>query len=223
MCDKNLLCYIKQGGSSKGSYTGRPEIDRPRLRELLFNSLKPDTVIWSHRLQDVDTDMTLHFTNGRSEKDFDLIVGADGAWSHVRPLVSDAKPFYSGVAGHAFRIPDAAETQPELHKLVNRGSLFSWSDHKSIMSQQQGDGSIYLSTWAVRPVDWQTTCGYDVHDAKAVKEAVKKDYADWDPRLVAYTQVAEDHVIPRDLFMLPIGHRWDHLKGVTLIGDAAHL
>lgn len=86
-----------------------------------------------------------------------------------------------------------------------------------------GDGSVNVATWRVLPEDWQRCCGYDAFDAKAVKDAVKRDFADWDERLVRFTQVAEDKVTPRDLYMLPIGHEWTHLKGVTLIGDAAHL
>lgn len=86
-----------------------------------------------------------------------------------------------------------------------------------------GDGSLNIATWARRPEDWRKQCGYDVHDAKATKEACLKEYADWDPRLVSFTQCAEDHVVPRDLYMLPVGHRWKHVQGVTLIGDAAHL
>lgn len=226
ICDKKLLCYINQGGSKPNSNaigTGRPEIDRPKLREVLYNSLDKDTVVWNHRLANVDEDLRLHFVNGDVETGFDLIVGADGAWSKIRPSLTSEQPFYSGIGGIAFRIPDAEKTQPELYRLVNRGSFFSTSDMKSIMAQFMGDGSINISTWSVRPRDWQKTCGYDVHDAIAVKEACRKEYADWDPRLVAFTQVAEDHVVPRDLFMLPVGIRWDHVKALTIVGDAAHL
>lgn len=137
--DKNLLVYISQGQSKPSkSQTGRPEIDRPKLRQILYESLLPETVRWNHKLQRVkggDKGMTMHFADGKTASGFDLLVGADGAWSHVRPLVSDAPPFYSGIAGHAFSIPDAANRAPELSDLVNRGSLFSWSDGKSIMAQ----------------------------------------------------------------------------------------
>lgn len=141
----------------------------------------------------------------------------------MRPLLTATKPLYSGIAGHAFRIPDAEHATPDLFKLVNRGSLFAWGDAKSIMAQFMGDGSLSIGTWAVRPEDWQEACGYDVHDAKATKEACLRDYSDWDSRLVAHTQRSEDHVVPRNLYMLPIGHTWQHQRGVTLIGDAAHL
>lgn len=180
-------------------------------------------MVWSHKLQHVDENLALHFANGNVEKGFDLIVGADGAWSHVRPLVSDAKPFYSGIGGHSLRIPDAATTHPELSKIVNRGTIFAYANQKTIISQQMGDGSLNVYAWSARPEDWQKTCGYDIHDAKAVREACKKEYADWNPKLLAFTQVAEDDVVPRNLYMLPIGHRWEHVKGVTLIGDAAHV
>ena len=225
ICDKNFVCYINQGGSKPNATisTGRPEIDRPKLREVLYNSLDENTVVWGHRLANIDDDLRLHFVNGKMESGFELVIGADGAWSKVRPSLTDEQPFYSGIGGHAFIIPDAEKTQPELFKLVNRGSLFSTSDTKSIMAQFMGEGSINVSTWSVRPKDWQKTCSYDVRDAKAAKEACRKEYADWDERLIALTQVGDDDVIARDLFMLPVGIKWDHVKGVTLIGDAAHL
>lgn len=227
LVDKKLLVYVSQGQSKpEKSATGRPEIDRPKLRQILYESLQPETVKWSHKLQRVEEGrqgLALHFADGRSESGFDLLVGADGAWSRVRPLVSDVKPFYSGISGHAFNISDAANKEAELSALVNRGSCFCWSDGKSIMAQQMGDGSLSVATWRVLPQDWQKNSGYDVKDAKAVKEACRREFADWDERLVRFTQVAEGDPTPRDLYMLPIGHRWEHKRGVTLIGDAAHL
>ena len=91
------------------------------------------------------------------------------------------------------------------------------------MAQHIGDGSLNIYTWSARDVNWQKNCGYDVHDAKATKEACREEHVDWDARLVAFTQEANDHVTPRDLYMLPVGHKWDHVRGVTLIGDSAHL
>ena len=228
LADKNLLCYVKVGGNSAKSTTGRPEIDRPKLRQILFESLPRHTVKWRHKLTQVEHnesggDFILHFANQPPQTGFDLVVGADGAWSKVRPVLSPTKPFFSGVAGHAFKIPDARISSPLEYDLVNRGSLFAWSHGKSIMAQYMGDGSLNVGTWALRPEDWRKQCGYDVHDAKATKEACVQEYADWDPRLVSFTQRAEDHVVPRDLYMLPVGHRWKHMQGVTLIGDAAHL
>ncbi|CAK4032501.1 hypothetical protein DOTSEDRAFT_68917 [Lecanosticta acicola] len=229
IADKKMLCYVHQGPSTEAS-GGRPEIDRPKLRELLYDSLPTGTVQWNKKLLSVERSWTnpsnliLAFADGTTQSGYHLIVGADGAWSKTRTLLTDAKPYYSGIGGHAFSIPDAKRKHPELYKLVNRGSVFAFSDGKSIMGQQMGDGSINVGTWAVRPTDWQTTCGYDVHDGPSVKAACAKEYADWDPRLVALTQTGDDDKIaPRDLFMLPIGQSWEHVPGVTLIGDAAHV
>ncbi|KAK5136533.1 hypothetical protein LTR08_002877 [Meristemomyces frigidus] len=224
--DKRLLCYLRKGAKSRTERLGRPEIDRPQLRELLFNSLPAGTVRWNKKLTHIDTSTThsLHFADGTVEHGFDLIVGADGAWSKVRSsAVSDVLPYYSGIGGHVLRIPDAKARAPELYDLVNRGLIMSFSDHKSISAQYMSEGSLNISTWAVRPSTWQQDCGYDLHDAEAVREACREEHAGWEPRLVAFTQQADDEVIARDLFMLPVGFKWEHVRGVTLVGDAAHL
>jgi 2-polyprenyl-6-methoxyphenol hydroxylase-like FAD-dependent oxidoreductase len=225
IADKDFVRYLTvKGNQNANSVTsGRPEIDRPVLRRILYESLPEGTVCWNHKLDHIEEPGTLHFTNQPPRSGFDLIVGADGAWSRVRNHLSATKPYYSGISGHAFSIPNAAQSTPDLFAQTNRGSLFAWSDNKSIMAQCMGDGSLSIYTWSRRPATWRKDCGYDVHDAKAVKEACLRNYADWDPRLVAYTQRAEDDVVPRDLYMLPVGFEWEHVRGVTLVGDAAHL
>lgn len=214
--DKRLVSFVKLGGrTKKGSKGGRPEIDRPRLRELLVQSLPEGVVRWGARLQRVEGEGDLVFEDG-VERGFDLVVGADGAWSKVRPLLSDAVPFYSGIAGQIFTIPEAEATTPELYKLVNRGNLMAYSDHKSIMGQFLGDGRLWCSTWSRRNEDWMETCGYNPNDLEAVKEGVREEYAGWDARLLDLTQKAVS-TTPRSLYMLPIGHSWKHRKGATLV------
>lgn len=70
----------------------RPEIDRRDLRALLLSSVPTNKVHWGLRVQHVqkeaDGSMSVHFANGSTESGFRLVVGADGAWSKVRSLVS---------------------------------------------------------------------------------------------------------------------------------------
>lgn len=79
-----------------------PEIDRLQLRQLLLNSLPAHRIRWAKALQGIErtskvgyghvADCTLRFTDGSAESGFRLVVGADGAWSKVRQLVS-SHPF----------------------------------------------------------------------------------------------------------------------------------
>ena len=70
-----------------------PEIDRVHLRSLLLDSIPLDKVRWGHAVKDTHRDedsgdVAITFTNGTSATGFKLVVGADGAWSKVRHLVS---------------------------------------------------------------------------------------------------------------------------------------
>ena len=224
LADKNLVSVIRVGGSTEASSRGRPEIDRARLRQILVHSLPEGTIRWNCRLRNVDADdLSLHFDHG-VETGFDLLIGADGAWSKVRPVLTDVKPFFVGLGGYDLFVHDAERSHPDLHKLVNRGSLFTYSDCKGIIAQQRGDGTIIVYASGKREEDWKETCGYDLHNASEVKKAIREEFKDWAEPLVKLTQVADDSDFnARSLYILPPGHRWKHRAKVTLIGDAAHL
>lgn len=73
---------------------GRPEIDRRQLRELLLSAIPQDTIRWGMKVEAVerndDGTMTVRFANGDVQSGFNLVVGADGAWSRARRLVSNS-------------------------------------------------------------------------------------------------------------------------------------
>lgn len=221
ICDKNFTKFVELSGSDERSSHGRPEIDRISLREMLLNSVPPHKIRWGCHLRTIDEDHNLIFDHG-IETGFDLIVGAEGAWSKTRKLLSDQTPNYSGISGTIFEIPNAKETAPECYKLTNRGSLFSYTGGRSIMSQYQGDGSLKLAVYATRPENWAENASLDIHDLEATKKAILDECHDWAPELLQYVQYGQN-VEFRPLYMLPIGWSWENHPGVTLIGDAAHV
>lgn len=223
LADKTGLVWIKTGAGKEGSKFGRPEIDRPMLRQLLAESLPEGSVQWRRPVSGVDEQGILMFKDGSVDTSFDLIVGADGAWSHIRPAVSDVVPFYSGVGGWQGSIPDAKEREPEITALVNRGSLFAVSDKKFLGGQQMGDGSVSVSTWILMPEEGRTR-KVPREEAASTKQRIQEFHHDWSPKITNVALRVDDGSLQyRPLHMLPIGHSWEHRPGVTLLGDAAHL
>jgi 2-polyprenyl-6-methoxyphenol hydroxylase-like FAD-dependent oxidoreductase len=212
----------------KDTDSGRPEIDRVQLRQILLDSLPEDMIKWGHRVKSVELG-TIHFEHG-SESGFDLIVGADGAWSKVRPLVTYNVPFYSGIAGLDIRLANADKNHPKISAMVGRGSYFAFGedDRQVILVQRNGDGSIRAYAMAHRPENWiKGGAGLDVTKPEEVRASLLNDYKAWAPELLAFIKDFNiengDAIIPRSLYMLPVGLIWPTRPGATLIGDAAHL
>lgn len=148
-----------------GEFANRPEIDRRQLRDLILDSLAPETVHWNasllkFRTQD-SSKVTLLFADGSEEPDFDLVIGADGAWSKVRASVSETEPFYSGIGGLDCRIPDVDTRFKKLSAHVGQGMCLNLGSDKGLMCQRNGDGSVQLYAFSQLPIDWSSACGID--------------------------------------------------------------
>jgi 2-polyprenyl-6-methoxyphenol hydroxylase-like FAD-dependent oxidoreductase len=228
MTDRNLKYLFVRG--AKDNITKvmdeRPEIDRAKLRQILTESLPDGMIKWGHRLLDVLDDGTLVFQDSRASG-FDLVVGAEGAWSKVRKhLNPELTPVFCGVGMHDMHIPDAANIAPDVYKLVNRGSIFAGSEGQRLTCQQLGTGDINIYAFQRRDdADWMKPekCGYDSSSPKESKPAILKEYESWCPELRAALEAVDGPCIPRSLYTLPVGQHWEHKQGFTLIGDAAHL
>lgn len=237
--DGTVLCDENEMGSGHRAEedSDRPEIDRSRLRDLLMDSLKPGTIQWNKPLLRVDADArsrgiprsrekyNLHFTDGSIEEDIDLVVGADGAWSKVRPLVTDEKPFYPGITIVELWALNVEEKYPWLSKFVGNGSCFMFDEGRAVICQRNGEhnGSIRVYAGLRKPETWADDCGIDWADPKATEVLVKEYFNDCGEDIKRALLECRDELVIRKTFMLPVGVTWESRPGVTLIGDAAHL
>lgn len=200
----------------------RPEIDRADLRDLLLDALPADTVRWGHAYQSAENGR-VHFANGSSAA-YDLLVGADGANSRVRALLTDARPAPIGQNVVEIGIPDIDRTHPGLAAMVGRGSYWVMGVGTSLVAQRNGDGRVRIGvSFYNTPADWFTTSGIRFDDPAAAKARLLELLPGWDPRITALIEACDDVVVPRAITILPAGLTWPSTPGITLLGDAAHL
>lgn len=200
----------------------RPEVDRADLRDLLLDSLPEHTVRWGHAFDHADNGL-LHFTDGSSAM-YDLLVGADGAQSRVRTLLTDARPAHIGQNVVEVGIPDIDRTHPDLAAMVGRGNYWVLGDGKSLGAQRNGDGRVRIGlSFYNTAEDWFATSGIPFDDPAAARARLIDLLPGWDSRFTALIAACDDTVVPRSITTLPIGLTWPSTPGVTLLGDAAHL
>ncbi|KOG40102.1 FAD-dependent oxidoreductase [Streptomyces decoyicus] len=204
----------------------RPEIDRGELRRLLLDSLAPETVHWGSYLRTLhplgDGRHKAEFDDGHTET-FDLVIGADGAWSRVRPLLSDATPHYTGVTFVEAGFDDADRRHPDIARLVGDGSMWAASANKALIAQRNSRGHLRVYVAFRGSQDWALEAGVKVADTEAVRAVLLDAFAEWDDRLLALLRDNDGGFVNRPLFALPVPHTWTHTPGLTLLGDAAHL
>ncbi|WP_313772051.1 FAD-dependent oxidoreductase [Streptomyces angustmyceticus] len=209
-----------------GPGADRSEIDRSDLRRLLLDSLAPGTVRWNSYLRTLhplgDGRHRAEFDDGHSET-FDLVVGADGTWSRVRPMLSDADPHYTGVTFVESGCEDAATRHPDVARLVGGGSMWAESAGRALFARREGGGRIRVYAAFRGSQDWALDAGVRMADTDAVRVALLDRFAGWGERLLALLRANDGGFANRPLFALPVPHTWTHTPGLTLLGDAAHL
>jgi 2-polyprenyl-6-methoxyphenol hydroxylase-like FAD-dependent oxidoreductase len=210
--DRDGVVRFEEGAEASGGT--RPEVDRGALKRILVESLPDGVVRWGTKVTAVSAGRLTLSTGEVVEAD--LVVGADGAWSKVRPLLSAAVPVYSGLSFVETHLSDVDEQHPAVAALVGPGSMFALAGGKGLIAQRNGGGRIRVYA-AVKNEDPAAVT--DLADRVRLLEV----FADFAAGLRALVEESDDALIPRPIHALPAGHRWDRVPGVTLLGDAAHV
>lgn len=204
---------------------GRPEVQRAELRRILLDSLPVGTVRWGRKVSGVRAlgagQHEVHFANGRTVITR-LLVGADGAWSRVRPVLTDARPEYVGTSFVETYLFDADSRHPRAAQAVGGGSMFAPGfDGRQINAHREAGGTLHAYVELTRPLEW--FADIDFSDPGAATARIAREFDGWAPELTALITDSDTDPVHRPHYALPIGLRWDRIPGVTLLGDAAHL
>lgn len=213
-----VLLDLPDDGQSR-----RPEVLRGDLRRLLLDSLPEGTVRWGRKLAGAsplgDGRHEVVFADG-SRATAGLLVGADGAWSRVRPLLSDATPRYAGATFIETYLHDVDNRHPRSAAAVGAGAMFVPAPGRAIFAHREAGDVLHVYVELMRPAEW--FAGIDFADP-AAKGLVAAEFDGWAPELTALITASDTPLVPRMVHTLPTGHRWRRVPGVTLLGDAAHL
>lgn len=204
----------------------RPEVERGQLRDMLIDSLPEGTIHWDHKAVAV---RPVEGTPGRHEIEFangesvttDLLIGADGAWSKVRRLVTDAWPTYTGISFIEADLFDADERHPAEAAVMGGGMLFAFGGTTGMLGHRETDGSLHFYLGLRVPENWVDSI--DFTDTPAAKRFVLEQLEGWDDALRGLVANADTPLTPRRINALPVGISWPRVAGVTLLGDAAHV
>lgn len=228
LIDKNGDIYIDEHEQDVevgfGNEHFRPEIDRGALRNVLIDALLPDTVIWDSQFEHMkprNDGWELQFKNG-TKATADIVIGADGYRSKIRPYVTDIKALYSGATIIQGEIDDPEKDCPEIFALVGKANLMAMDIGKTIAAQPRGDGGLTFYASSLYPENWLETSGIDFNDSEQVTAYLIKYYEGWSPIFSTLFKACK-HFVPRPLNYFPLDQTWDAKANLTLMGDASHL
>lgn len=216
----------------------RPEIYRHDLMKVFVSQLPSDSIRWGHKLvraertaSGVELDFGDHGKHTSS-----LVVGADGAWSRVRPLLTDAQPHYAGFQNITLHIRNITTKHPELAALMQRGTFYSLADRHAVLSQRAANDSARIYIMLSTPDrEFAKTTGLEGKTPRQAKEILVGEngiLGGWGKNIRELVGVACEDETDRTggaaldinaFHTLPVGHSWEHRTDATLIGDAAHL
>lgn len=127
------------------------------LCDLLLNALDTSCIKYGYKLEkaiSIENGRTqLHFENGFVDTVHGL-VGADGAFSRVRPLLTNTDIEYTDLTFFELNILNVAENHPDLFEFNRRGKVFALGDNKGILAQLNGDGRIKVYASLKVEKDW---------------------------------------------------------------------
>jgi len=219
--DKRGNVLLDKPGRGKAD---KPEVSRGDLRRLLIESLPSGSIRWGHRLEKASClDNGKHqlvFANGASVT-ADLLVGADGAWSKARPLLSTARPTYVGTTFIETILLHGNTRHQASAEAIGSGTLMAVEPGQGILAHRYANGTLHTYVALNKTEAWIDTI--DFTNPSSALEHIAEEFEGWAPHLRALITDGDTEPVVRRIYALPIEHRWKRVRGVTLVGDAAHL
>ena len=202
----------------------KPEVERGQLRQMLIDALPAGAIKWGHKVTEITrTDHARHritFSDA-APVTTGLLVGADGAWSRVRSLLSAAQPSYVGTTFIETLLLNADSTHPASASAIGCGTLMAVAPGQGILAHRYANGSVRSYIALNRSQAWINALDFSTSVNGLARIAA--EFHDWAPQLLALITDGDSTPIVRPIYALPVAHRWKRVPGVTLLGDAAHL
>lgn len=229
--------------SDSSGAEARPEIARNKLTGLLLSKIPAQSVRHNTKLISAERDpgsgaVTLELRStveggSTTTKTFDLVVGADGAWSRIRPLLTNVTPEPSGMLLFTMSIKHVSTRFPHLSELTGKGMFLCLGNKHMLSSHRSAQDSCFTYCMMSAPGDAATMdflATASIPDLKQILLTDKRFYKNHAPVLKELLTRALDETMSngsdakvKPISMLPRDHRWEHKPDATLIGDAAHL
>ncbi|KAL1875086.1 hypothetical protein Plec18167_005756 [Paecilomyces lecythidis] len=208
-----------------------PEVDRVQLRRLLLDSIPQEKICWGRPVKRVErhesgTGWVIMFADGSTATGFKLIVGADGAWSKVRSQVTPAKPIYSGKMYIEGRISQGNPCYAAVNEVTGAGTMMAMGAGKQLAVQQVADDSYRVYVGLQVPEDFPHNV-VDISSTEIAKDTFLSSsefFADWAPNLKDIVKNTEGPLRSWPMHRMPVESMgWMRVRGLALIGDAAHV
>lgn len=203
---------------------GRPEVLRGDLRQILIHSLPEETIEWNKKVDHIEEIQHGEYKVVFRDESFintTKLIGADGAWSKVRKLLTDITPNYVGTTFIETYLHDVDNKYPKTAEIVGEGAMYALSPGKGFVAHREANNIIHTYIEMNRDLDWINRIDFS-NKTETIK-TILAEFKGWAPEITALLTESDSNIVARKINALPDKHRWEPKSGITLIGDAAHL
>lgn len=197
------------------------------LHRVLFESLKPNTVIWGcgvKALQPNGSGWTMELDDGTFTST-DLVIAADGFGSKLRPYITPVQPIFAGLSSVKGVIHNASDAVPRIHQMLEeaQGTLCIVQDSLSLTIGAADNDTIEFIAAQRSDDNWVSVHTPQFQKAETALEWFKSTHKGWAETWDDLFTHAEMPLTPKTSFVTPGEHSWTSQKNITFLGDAAHV